>query len=63
MKKLSAHETRDIKGGSDICYNGYILSTCGGQVYTTCQVCGTRYYGFGCISSIIWHCIWTGHMR
>lgn len=63
MKTLSNREARSINGGADICYNGYILSKCGGQYYTTCQVCKKRYYGFGCISSILWHCIWSGHMR
>lgn len=63
MKTVNISDTRNIQGGTDICYNGYILNRCGGQTYTTCQVCGKRYYGFGCISSILWHCIWTGHMR
>lgn len=63
MKKVNIADTRQIKGGSDMCYNGYILSRCGGKTYTTCQRCGVRYYGFGCITQILWHCIWTGHMR
>lgn len=63
MKAISSIEARNIQGGKNTCYEGYILSSCGGQIYTTCQKCGKRYYGFGCISSILWHCIWTGHMR
>ncbi len=63
MKTLTVNETRNINGGADFCYNGAILSYCGGQPYTTCGVCKKRFYGFGCMTAILWHSIWTGHMR